>query len=255
MTTLLDSSTVKVDGTDLAATGVETVWSGSLFDAMDVVFDTISFVGSDESDATEGTPHPIPWTVRHKVTGTDLDDAWTKIRALRRRTKPGQKVDLTRYMPGGESGSLVSLIASAKRLGDTVAWNDQNDAQAVVGTDFMLLGFWYPSTATTISSAAGVQSIAGDIRTRRMTITLAAGAARTVGNTTNGYYVQFLATVPSGGVLIDVEARTATAITGGADLSANLQWGKSHLFQLDPGNNTIAIDAGTASIDYYPAYL
>jgi phage-related protein len=87
-----------------------------------------------------------------------------------------------------------------------------------------------------------------------MTITLAAGAARTVANA-NGFYVQFLTTVPAGGVIIDVEARTATALTGGADLSRYLKWGKKHLMQLDEGANTLSTDAGSFTISYQPAYL
>jgi hypothetical protein len=255
MTTLLDSATVKVDGTDLAATGVQVLWEGSLFDAIDDVFDTISYSGSNESDVTSGYAQPKTWTVRCRVTGTDLDDAWAKIHALRRRTKPGRKVQLTRYMPGGEDGSLTALLAYARRLGDTIAWNERNDQQAVVGTDFTVLGFWYPGSATNIASAAGTQSIGGDLPTYRMTFTLAAGAARTVANATNGHSFTFSTTVPTGGVLIDVEARTATAITGGADLSAYLSWTKLFPMRLDPGSNVLTVSAVSASIDYKPAYL
>jgi len=254
MSTNLDSTTVKVDGTDLATTGVQVTWEGSLFAAIDDVFDTLSFPGSDESDVTAGSARPTTWTVRCRVSGTDLDDAWVKVHALRRRSKPGKKVQLTRYMAGGESGSVVSLLAYGRRLGDTIAWNDQNDAQAVLAIDYTLLGFWYPSTATTIASAAGTQTIDGDVRTRRMTITLAAGAARTVTNTTNGYWFTFGTTIPTGGVLIDVEARTATAITAGTDMSAYLSWGKFHPMQLEPGSNVITVSAVSAAIDYKPAY-
>ena len=255
MTTLLDSTTVKVDGTDLAATGVSVLWNGSIFDAIADVVDTISYPGADGIDSVEGAAQGTTWTVRCKVTGSDLDDAWSKIRALRRRTKPGRKVQLTRYMPGGESDSLISLLTYGHRLGDTIAWNDQNDSQATVGIDFMLFGFWYPSSATNIASAAGTSTVSGDVATRKMTFTLAAGAARTIANTTNGYWFTFGATVPSGGVLVDVAARTATAITGGADLSASLSWGKLAPMRLEAGSNTLTVSAGTASIDYYPAYL
>lgn len=255
MSTNLDSSTVKVDGTDLATTGVVVVWGGSLFDAVQDTFSSLDFAGVDTSDTTDSVARTTTWSVRCKVTGSDLDDAWSKIRALRRRTKPGRKVAITRYMPGGESDSLVSLVAAGRRLGDTVAWNDENDRQAVVQTDFMVLGYWYPATPTTISDAAGAQSIAGDVRTHRMTFTLAAGAARTITNTTNGFWFTFGTTVPSGGILVDVEARTATAITGGADYSAYLSWSKQLLMRLEAGSNTLTVSAGSASISYQPAYL
>ena len=254
MAALLDSTTVKVDGVDLAAAGVEVLWTGSTFDAIDPLFDTFGHPGSDQLDAAQGGMPSSVWTVRCKVTGTDLDDAWSKIRALRRRTKPGKKVQLTRYMPGGESDALVSLLTYGQRLGDTIAWNDQNDNQAVLGIDFTLFGFWYPSASTTIADADGGQTITGDLRTRRMTVTLAAGAARTITNTTNGYWFTFSTTVPSGGVVVDVEARTAIGVTGSVDMSAYLSWGKLLPLQLEPGSNTLTVSAGTASIDYHPAY-
>lgn len=253
MSTLLDSTTVKVDGTDLAATGVSTAWSGSVFDAIDPAFDTIGYPGADQLDIAEGAAHSSTWTVRHKIVGTDLDDAWAKIRALRRRTKPGKKVQLTRYMPGGESGSLVSLLTYGQRLGDTVAWSDENDHQAVVATDFLLLGFWYPSSSTAIASAAGTQSIDGDIRTRKMTVTLAAGSARTVTNTTNGYWFTYSGSVPSS-IVVDIEARTATLVSGSLDVSMYLSWGKTYPMQLEPGTNVLAVSSGAAAIAYYPAY-
>lgn len=255
MTTLLDSSTVKVDGTDMSASGVEVLWAGSLFDAIDDVFDSISYPGRDESDVTEGFIRPVTWTVRHRITGADLDDAWSKIRATRRRTKPGRKVQLTRYMPNGESNALIALTTYARRLGDTIAWDDQNDRQAVLATDFMLLGPWYPAAVTSISDAAGTQNIAGDRPTRKITATLSAGAANPIiANTTNGYAFRYVGTVPSGGVEVDVLTRRATGLTGAVDLSANLRWSKSDPFQLDPGDNVITVSAGTCALDYYPAY-
>lgn len=115
-------------------------------------------------------------------------------------------------------------------------------------------GVWYGSSVS-IASVAGTQTIDGDVPTSKIMLTLDAGAARTVSNQTNGFLVQFMTTVPTGGVLIDVEARTATANTGGTDMSRYLQWPKVHPLQLNPGDNTIAIDAGTASLTYQPAYL
>lgn len=255
MTTLLDSTTVKVDGTDLTTTGVQVTWEGSLFDAIEDVFDTISYPGLDESDTTAGFARPKTWTVRCRITGSDLDDAWSKIRAHRRRTKPGRKVQLTRYMPGGESDALVSLLAYGRRLGDTISWNDKNDGQAVVGTDFMLLGFWYPSSATTISNAAGTQTITGDEPTHKITATLSAAAASpVVTNSTNGFSFRYVGTVPSGGVTVDVATRRATKVSDSSDVSSALKWAKASPFQLDPGSNVITVSAGTCALSYYPAY-
>lgn len=256
MSTLLDSTTVKVDGTDLTTTGVVVTWEGSLFDAIEDIFDTVSYPGSDSSDTTEGFMRPATWTVRCRVTGSDLDDAWAKIRAHRRRTKPGKKVQLTRYMVNGESNTAVSLLAYGRRLGDTISWNDKNDAQAVVGTDFTLLSVWHPSSATTISSAAGTQSIAGDRPTRKMTATLSAAASNPiVANTTNGYSFRYVGTVPTGGVLVDVVTRRATKVSDSSDVSSALRWAKAVPFQLDAGSNVITVSSGTCAIDYYPAYV
>lgn len=255
MTSLLDSTTVKVDGTDLTTTGIQVTWEGGLFDAIEDVFDTISYPGLDDSDTTAGFGRPKPWTVRVRVTGTDLDDAWAKIHAHRRRTKPGRKVQLTRYMPGGEDGSLTTLLAYGRRLGDTIAWNDRNESQAVVGTDFTLLTFWYPSAATTISSAAGTQTISGDRPTRKMTATLSAAASSpVVTNSTNGFSFRYVGTVPTGGVTVDIEARRATKVSDSSDVSSALKWAKAAPFQLDPGSNVITVSAGTCALSYYPAY-
>lgn len=255
MSTNLDSSAVKVDGTDLAVAGVQLLWEGSLFDAYEDTFDEVSYPGFDQSDASEGFARPTTWSVRYRVTGSDLDDTWAKIRALRRRTKPGKKVQLTRYMVGGESNTLVSLLTYGRRIGDTIAWPDENDQQAIVATDFRLLGFWYPSAATSISSAAGTQSIAGDRPTRKMTATLSAGAANpVVTNSTNGYTFRYVGTVPTGGVAVDIEARRATKVSDSSDVSSALKWSKAAPFQLDAGSNTITVSAGTCALSYYPAY-
>lgn len=106
-----------------------------------------------------------------------------------------------------------------------------------------------------IASAAGTQSILGDAPTSKITATLSAGAANPViTNTTNGYTFRYVGTVPAGGVEVDVLPRRATGLTGSVDLSANLRWGKSDPFQLDPGDNIITVSAGTCALDYYPAY-
>jgi len=115
-------------------------------------------------------------------------------------------------------------------------------------------GLWYGSSVS-MPTVAGTSTVLGDTGTHKILVTLAAGPARTVASSTNGYYFQFHTTVPTGGVLVDVEARTATAITGGADMSANLSWPKVYPFRLEAGSNTLALDAGSASLTYQPAYL
>lgn len=133
-------------------------------------------------------------------------------------------------------------------------WIGDNSACTLLFTTELLDGTWHGSSVL-IASGAGTQTIVGDTRTYRMTLTLAAGGQRTVWNNTNGYYFQFWATVPSGGVLVDVEAQTATAITGGADMSQYLAWPKNLPFRLDPGSNVLVTDVASFAVDYQPAYL
>lgn len=240
MTALLPDTTVKVDSIDLETTGVRVTWNGSLFDALDPVFSSISYAGFDNSNTSDGSVQPTTWSVRCKVNGADMDDAWSKIRALRRRTKPGKAVTLSRYMPGGEDGSLIELQAAGRRVGDTISWDDRWLPEALVATDFTLLSPWHPTSSTAIPSASGTVSVIGDIRTEKMTITFSSAATLT--NATNGAWLQV-----SGAGTVDVENFwSATALAG---------FNRARPFRLEPGSNALSLSAGTASIAYYPAYL
>lgn len=186
----------------------------------------------------------------------EMEAANQKYRNLRRLSRPGQVVTLTRVMsyPGG----LESHEALAKLLTMTPSRLALQVMKAVL--DFTLLELWYgPAVSTgalTTEDPGTTVDVEGDVRTHRMEITLPAGAARTVYNNTNGHWVTFNAVAAAGGVLIDVEARTATNITGGADVSRYLLWGKAYPMRLDPGENVFSVTDGTsASISYQPAYL
>jgi hypothetical protein len=202
----------------------------------------------------DGAYRPFQHSTMYLVRGSSFDDVWSKVVALRRRCKPGRTVTLTRQMPDPDgTDANTNQTATARRLTDRPDWLAETGF--VLDIDWLIVdGVWHGS-AVAIANAAGVQAIAGDTRTRRMTITLDAGAARTIKNTTNEYEFTFSATVPTGGVLIDVEALTATAIVGGADLSTSLSWEKELPMQLEAGSNTLTVSAGSASISYQPAYL
>jgi hypothetical protein len=113
-------------------------------------------------------------------------------------------------------------------------------------------GPWYGASESI--AAVGAVTVEGDSPTRKITATLSAGAVDPVITNTNGYTFRYVGTVPTGGVLVDVRTRKATAITGGADLSSALKWSKDDPFQLDPGSQTLTTSAGTASFTYLPAY-
>lgn len=246
-----------VDGVDLAAVGVELTHDGAgLWDDVPEEPITSTFPGSDGSlDTGSRFPQYVRSTM-YTIRATDPTAAEAALQALRRRCKPGRSVTLTRVMPGREGEAAnVSMTTTARRQGaPRVAWLGKNNV-LTVDIDWLITGGPFYGPSVNIASAAGTTSVEGDVRTRRMTLTLAAGASRQVTNTTNGFWFSFTTTVPTGGVVVDVEARTAKKVSDNSDMSAYLTWGKVLPFQLDPGANTITVSAGTASIDYQPAYL
>lgn len=250
----LSASAYLVDSVDLAATGVDLTHDGAgLWTGLAEDIAVNLFPGADGGSIGGGLFKPYTHSTMYTVRAHGFDAVWAAIRALRRRCKPGVTVTLTRRMPDPDgTDANTNQTTTARRQTDRISW--LGDSAAVVDIDWLVTdGPWY-GPAVAIASVAGVQSVAGDIPTHRMTVTLAAGAARTVTNTTNGHWFTFGTTVPTGGVLIDVEARTATAITGGADLSAYLSWGKAYPMRLNSGSNTLTVSAGSAAISYQPAY-
>lgn len=254
MTADIAASGYLVDGNDLAVDGVELTHDGAgLWSGLSEDVGTDTFPGADGGDITDGRFLPYTHSTMYKLRAATQETAWAGIVALRRRCKPGRTVTLTRRMPDPDGTDANTLhTTTARRLTDRPAWLGKRGL--VVDIDWWVTEPWH-GPSTNIASGAGTHTILGDTRTYRMTITLAAGAQRTVSNNTNGYFVQFYATVPSGGVLIDVEARTATAITSGTDMSQYLVWPKNLPFRLEPGANVLSTDVASFSVDYQPAYL
>lgn len=250
----LKASTYLVDGVDLEAVGVQlTHDGGGLWSGSNETLGVSLSPGVNGGRIDGGIFQPFTHSTMYLVRAASFDAVWTAIRALRRRCKPGVTVTLTRQMPDPEgTDANVDHTTTARRQADRVSW--LAESAAVVDIDWLIADTPWHGPAVAIADAAGTHDIDGDLATHRMEITLAAGAARTITNTTNGHWFTFSTTVPTGGVLVDVEARTATAITGGADLSAYLSWGKVLPMRLNAGSNTLTVSAGTASISYQPAY-
>lgn len=254
MTADLSASAYLVDGSALAATGVTLTHDGSgLWGGVTEEIGVALHPGFDGGDIGGGLVRPFTLSTMYEVDAASYDAVWAAIRALRRRCKPRRTVTLTRTMPDPDgTDANTSATTTGRRQSDRIEW--LGATAAVVDIDWLITGGPWLGSATSIPSAAGTVSVNGDLPTRKMTLTLAAGAARTVTNTTNGYWFTFSTTAPTGGILVDVEARTATAITGGADYSAYLSWGKLAPFQLEPGSNVLTVSAVSASISYQPAY-
>lgn len=254
MVASLAASTYLVDGADLQATGVQLhhdgagLWAGL---AEDVGVQVTP--GRDGGLIIDGVFRPFTLSTMFIVRGSGYDEVWSRIRALRRRCKPGRTITMTRQMPDPDgTDANVDHTTTARRQTDRVAWLAPTIAE--VDIDWLIADDPWHGASVNIASAAGTQTIDGDLPTHRMTIDLPAGVARTVTNTTNGFWFTFTTGTPTGGTRIDVEAQTATNIITGADVSQYLTWGKTHPMRLEPGANAITVSAGTAVIDYQPAY-
>lgn len=175
------------------------------------------------------------------------EDAVAAIKAL---LKIGQAQTATRRKVTG-AGNLDTTQAVIARTVEERWAADGLACTLLIGME-TLDGPWYG--ASTAIAAVGAVTIKGDSPTRAITATISGGAVNPVVTNTNGYTFRFVGTVPTGGVLVDVRARTATAVTGGANLSSSLKWSKDAPFQLDPGSQTLTTSTGTVSFTYLPAY-
>lgn len=244
------SGTLLFSGTDLASLCIEEdlsdFWSSS-----DLRGDLIDYPATPGSVATDRPVSSKLCSGQVTIADDTLAAAEDAVAALKAVLREGIAQTVTRRKVTGagnlDTAQTVIVRTAAER------WLSSTACTVLIGAE-LLDGLWY-GASTAISSIAGTQTIAGEARTYKMTLTLAAGGSRTVTNATNGFWFTFSATVPTGGVLVDVEKRTATATSGGADLSAYLSWGKAFPMALNPGSNTFTVSAGTASVTYQPAYL
>lgn len=253
----LKGSAYLADGVALAATGVVLTHEGSgLYNGLGEDVDVATTAGRDGGTIAGGLFPAYAHSTMYLVRATGFDATWAAIRALRRRCKPGRTVTLTRQMPDPEGGaSNVSLTTTGRRVTDRIDWLGSDGTAAAVDIDWILTGGPWLGAAVSIASAAGTQTILGDLPARKITATLSAGAANpVVTNSTNGYTFRYVGTVPTGGVSVDLLNRKATKVSDSSDVSSALKWSKRDPFKLDPGANVITVSAGTCALSYYPAY-
>lgn len=112
-----------------------------------------------------------------------------------------------------------------------------------------------PSTwrATSSSTAsAGPIVVGGNFAPSGVIVKFFNGTNVSLTVDSNGTSVGFEGTVPAAGHQIDVDAGTATAISGGADVSATMTAGDNRWFELLSGSNAVTYaGGGTWSVDWY----
>lgn len=241
------SGTLLFSGTDIATLcdvqDLSDFWTGS-----DPRGDLAEYAGV--SGAVSGR-RPIAAKLRNgqvTVVGANLGATEDAVAAVKSLLKIGQSQTITRRKTMG-SGNLDTTQSAISRSPEE-RWLSDTACTLLLAIE-TIDGPWYGASQSI--AAAGTVTIAGDSSTRAITATLAAGAANpVVTNTTNGYTFRYVGTVPTGGVTVDVRARTA--MNGSTNVSSSLKWSKDAPFQFDPGSQTITVSAGTVSFTYLPAY-
>lgn len=190
---------------------------------------------------------PVQITLRAPAcSGMSGESLMTAVDELREACRPDRLVTLTRQ------GAAFTHTTFAKFLNITPGRPLKTIMSCLV--EWTLLDLWHSTPVTGL--AAGTHSIQGSTRTTRIWVTLSAGAVNPqVTNTTNGFWFKYNGTVPTGGVRVDIEAKTARRLSNNADVSSALQWGKTHLMRLESESQVLTTTSGTISLDYAPAYL
>lgn len=250
----LKASTYLVDGVDLAAAGVGLTHDGAgLWNGFSETIGVSTVAGGDGGMVGGGVVPPFTHSTMYLIRANGFAAVWAQVVALRRRCKPRQTITLTRQMPDPDgTDANTDATTTARRITDRPVWLAAD--ALVLDIDWLITGGPFLGASEAIASVGAV-TVKGDAPTRAITATLSAGAVDPIVANDNGYSFRYIGTVPAGGVLVDVVARTATGITGSVPLSTNLRWSKADPFQLDPGGQTLTTTAGTVSFTYLPAYL
>jgi len=244
----VSTGTLLFSGTDLASVCIVEDLS-EFWSSADVRGDLPVYAGTSGATAQR---RPVASSVRSgqvSVVKDTLAAAEDGVAAVKALLRIGQAQTVTRRKVTG-AGNLDTTQSVIVR---TAAERWAGDLCTLILAVETLDGAWLG--ASTAIAAVGTVTVKGDMSTRRITATISGGAVNpVVTNTSNGYTFRYVGTVPTGGVTIDVKARTATAVTGGANLSSSLKWSKDAPLQLDPGSQTLTTSTGTVSFTYLPAY-
>jgi hypothetical protein len=244
-------STVLVDGTDLAtATRFEEDRDG-YYAIPQLRGERPVFPGVDGDTDIEQDYATLVFPQHLVLHNASVAEANDEFRTLKKLCKPGQTVTLTKRttFTGGDE----DVTATAKLRDIQRSRINPVTARCVIEWD-ILDGVWYGATDTRSLSNGlnSVLGVLGDVRTKRMTITLTGGTTPTLTNFTLGYALTYSGSMSSP-VTIDVLAGTATQSS--TDVSQYLSWTKAVPFALRPGTNSIGLtSSGSGSITYYPAF-
>lgn len=244
--------TVLIDGTDIRTAGVRLLrgWEAALA-VPDLRGDDITVPDSDGDTSIDERPFNafqigLPLAVRGSSQAA-FNDAH---RTLKRLVKPDGTFTMTRRLP------FTAADEDHTATGRYVGGLQPSQMYAMVDGDFTLSlknlsGLWY-GVSTTISSTGAV-TVLGDVRTRRMVITLTGGTNPTLSNTTTGDSLTWTGTV--GGTPIVIDNQTIIALQGATNVSGALSYSRTYPMTLKAGSNTLALSGGGSfSIAYYPAY-
>lgn len=239
--------TLLINGTDIATTNRIVQVRDGFYEGPEARGGLLTLPGKDGETNVDQPFGPTVFSIGLFVQGSSFTTLNDEYRTLRQLCAAGRTVTLTKqtaYTAGNET-----YTATAKLIRVTPNRLSPIAMKAVV--EFSVLdGLWY---ATPLTVSTGTVSVAGDVRTQRMTVTLAgSGTNPTLTNSTNGWALTYTGSTATSTV-IDTEAMTA--FQGATNVSQNLSWTKLFPFRLDPGSNTLTCSSGTASIAYSPAYL
>lgn len=242
--------TILFDGTDIKVAGVRWIeaWDGALV-AAGLRGDNVQIPNVDGEDWVAKPFDAYALGIGLVLTTAAIQNFNDAYRTLKRLVKPDGTVTLTRqlsYSTGNESHTALAEYVSGLEPALTGLGTGR-----MVLTMKILEGLWYGSAVTI---GTGASTIAGDVRTRRMTVTFTSGTNPTLTNSTTGETLTWTGSPGGGGVVIDVEARTA--MQGVTDVSSALSWSGDFPMTLHAGSQTLALSGGgSVSVAYQPAYL